>query len=50
LKLAKYISLEFRKMLSRYPEWKLKGDEILRPVYEWIGREWVTLKPNEGHG
>jgi hypothetical protein len=42
--------LRVQNMLSRYPEWKLKGDEILRPFYEWIGRERVTLKSNEGHG
>ena len=42
--------LRVQKLPSRYHEWRLKGDEILRPVYERIGRERVTLKSNEGHG
>jgi len=37
-------------MLSRHPEWKPKGEEMLRPVYERIGKERVALRSNEGQG
>lgn len=37
-------------LLSRHPEWKLQGDEILKPVYERIGKERVSLRLNRSQG